>query len=244
MVSNGQIDREARRVDINKYNEYKRVYNKVENKVNETLHKLNSDLTKTFKYYDTTIPGETGRFMDDKHRRLNEYMRSRVSLSDLNFETSNDSNVNFSGKNMDKLKDDENFKMLEDGKYDIVGYAADPVLGLKILINAEKKGGGKVQHIVSPKNSDVAYNFVDAAGSEELTKNYQTFFHTNEGERVYNSILNSPDKKQLAPIAQETVNSYFSRLESAVTKGIIPEEEAVSVMFFLTSKGLREEDTF
>ena len=243
LITEGEISPNARQVEQSKYREYKNVYDKLENTLNTRLHELNSDFTKSFKYYDTMLPGTAGKAMDDRAKRMNEFVKNYVSVDDINFETSSNPDISFSGERKEKLLKDKNFQKIQQGEFDLTGLSVDPIMGVKATINAKNDDGGTTQHIISFKNPFTAYNLIARSGNQEWEQAFGTYHMAQQGQDLYNHILER--EKTLAPIQGETINSYINRLESTgITTGKLNRSAIKSIEYFLASRGLAETDKF
>lgn len=238
LMAEGKLDPNAGKINREEYQRAKEYVDNFEEKLNERLFLENSDLQKRFKHFDT-LTGDTKTNTATKTRMkdFQEYTGDYLTVDKLQFELSNNKDINF--EDQDKLlkKGDPNYLKAQEGDLKIAGIAVDPYKGVKIKVITTNADGGTTTHIASPKDEDIEETIMDAyVGGDTENPMYRSWVVNNLSKRGAVILENLDQFPHLnIPPQAKTIGEYKNYLKQQRDMGLVNDMEYGAIISYLSS---------
>lgn len=238
LMAEGKLDPNVGKINREEYQRAKEYVDNFEEKLNERLFLENSDLQKRFKHFNTlTGDSKTNTATKTRMKDFQEYMGDYLTVDKLQFELSNNKDVNF--EDQDKLlkKGDPNYLKAQEGDLKIAGIAVDPYKGVKIKVITTNADGGTTTHIASPKDEDVEQTIMDAyVGGDTQNPMYRSWVVNNLSKRGAVILENLEQFPHLnIPPQAKTIGEYKSYLKQQRDMGLVDDMEYGAIISYLSS---------
>lgn len=244
LVAQGEINPEYPKIKRDEYNKASELVNNFENKLSERLNKENEDLLANFEHYNVfTGIEKLDAATQSKKERMQKFVKEDLDLTDLNFETSNNKDINFSDQLKLAKKGNKDYLKASENGFEIVGIAIDPIQGVKVKVETKNADGGTTIHIASPASLEMEQQLVRAytgGTNNEIWKKYEQYDYSRLGEQIVKNFTLAPE---VAPQSGVTVGQYKRDLESKIRSGAVNPRLAKSVLYYLELARINENIT-
>lgn len=234
LVAQGEINPESPKIKRDEYNKASELVNNFESKLSERLNKENEDLIANFEHYNVfTGIEKLDAATQSKKERMQKFVKEDLDLTDLNFETSSNKDINFSDQLKLAKKGNKDYLKASENGFEVVGIAIDPIQGVKVKVETKNADGGTTIHIASPSSMEMEQQLVRAytGGTDnDVWKKYKQYSYSKQGEQIVKDFSLAPE---VAPEIGATVGEYKKNLEYKIRNGTIDSELAKSVLYYL-----------
>jgi hypothetical protein len=171
---------------------------------------------------------------------MQKFVKEDLDLTDFNFETSSNKEINFSNQIELSKKGNKDYLKASENGFEVVGVAIDPIQGVKVKVETKNVDGGTTIHIASPASQEMEQQLIRAytGGTDNnVWKKYKQYSYSKQGEQIVKDFKLAPE---VTPEPGTTIGEYKKSLETKIRNGSIEPEIAKSVLYYLEVAGINE----